>query len=270
MKCCICGPVKNCAPYLSKIFENIEKIGSIFEDYSIIMFYDVSSDNTLDMLKKYQAQNSKLSFFVNKKPLSKYRTHNISNARNICLDLMKKKYPDFEYFIMMDCDDVNAKNINLEPLKKSLLRSDWDALSFNTYPLYYDIWGLSIYPYCYSYNHFKDNVGNYDVIQKFIDTSLKNLENDQLLKCISSFNGLSIYKTDKFNNCYYDGRVNLQLLPKKCLLTHMKAANSKIIFENYEHVDGRYEDCEHRAFHVQGINKNNARIRISPECLFQE
>ena len=27
MKCCICGPVRNCEPFLDKVFENIEKIG---------------------------------------------------------------------------------------------------------------------------------------------------------------------------------------------------------------------------------------------------
>ena len=53
MNCCICGPVKNCGPYLLKILENMEKIGSIFDDYKIIIFYDKSSDNTLDILKEY-------------------------------------------------------------------------------------------------------------------------------------------------------------------------------------------------------------------------
>ena len=51
MKCCICGPVRNCGPFLDKVFENIEKIGEIFEDYEILIYYDVSNDNTLDKLK---------------------------------------------------------------------------------------------------------------------------------------------------------------------------------------------------------------------------
>ena len=48
----------------------------------------------------------------------------------------------------------------------------------------------------------------------------------------------------------------------------MKATNSKIIYKDYGHVKGRYEDCEHRAFHVEAINKNNAKIMISPEVIF--
>ena len=68
MKCCICGPVKNCAPYLPKIFENIQQIGSLFEEYVVIMYYDISQDNTLLLLKNYQRKNPKLTFFVNNKP----------------------------------------------------------------------------------------------------------------------------------------------------------------------------------------------------------
>ena len=50
MNCCICGPVKNCGPYLSKILDNMEKIGSLFEDYKILIYYDKSTDNTLSIL----------------------------------------------------------------------------------------------------------------------------------------------------------------------------------------------------------------------------
>ena len=59
---------------------------------------------------------------------------------------------------MMDFDDVNCKEVEINTLKKYLKREDWDGLSFNTSPDYYDIWGLSIWPYCFSYNHFINNV----------------------------------------------------------------------------------------------------------------
>jgi glycosyltransferase involved in cell wall biosynthesis len=62
MNCCICGPVKNCGPYLPKVFENIEKMGSLFDDYKIVVYYDKSNDNTLDILKQYYADNSKLKY----------------------------------------------------------------------------------------------------------------------------------------------------------------------------------------------------------------
>ena len=155
MNCCICGPVKNCGPYLTKVFENIEKIGSLFDDYKIVIYYDASNDNTLELLKEYQRKNTRLIFYVNQKPLSKFRTHRIAIARNHCLNYVRMNKETYPYFIMMDFDDVNCKNIDIEPLRRSLQREDWDGLSFNTSPHYYDIWALSIWPFCFSYNHFK-------------------------------------------------------------------------------------------------------------------
>ena len=89
-----------------------------------------------------------------------------------------------------------------------------------------------------------------------------------LLSCLSSFNGFSIYRTEKFLSCYYDGNIRMDLIPKRLLLNHSLAANSDLIYKKYVTVDGRYEDCEHRAFHMQAIFKKNAQIRISPEILF--
>ena len=275
MNCCICGPVKNCGPYLLKILENMEKIGSIFDDYQIIIFYDKSSDNTLDILKEYQNKNSKMIFYVNKNPVSQFRTHNIAIARNFCLNYVKQNHNKYPFFIMMDCDDVNCKEVNTDILKKYLYQNNWDGLSFNTDPKYYDIWGLSIYPFCFSYNHFENNVKYYNIIQNFVDELLKKaaLEN-KLLECISSFNGFSMYRTNKFLNTYYDGRVRLDLIPNINLEAHKKITKSKLVYKQYFkpdgkiNVDGRYEDCEHRAFHIQARQKSGARILISPEVLF--
>ena len=55
--------------------------------------------------------------------------------------------------------------------------------------MYYDIWGLSIYPFCFSYNHFENNDRYYNIIQKFID----NLLNGQ---------GKRIDKTSKGDRIY--------------------------------------------------------------------
>lgn len=275
MNCCICGPVKNCGPYLLKVLDNMEKIGSLFNDYKIMIYYDKSSDNTLQILKQYQLKNPKMLLYINKKPVSRFRTHNIAIARNVCLNYVRENKEYFPYFIMMDCDDVNCKEVNIDILNKYLYRNDWDGLSFNTTPKYYDIWGLSIYPFCFSYNHFENNVKYYNIIQDFVDKLLKKAQNEnKLLECISSFNGFSLYRTSKFLNTYYDGRIRLDLIPKANLEAHKNITKSKLVFKQYfkpdgtVNVDGRYEDCEHRAFHIQARQKSGAKIMISHEVLF--
>jgi hypothetical protein len=266
MNCCICGPVKNCAPFLDKVFENIEKIGSLFDNYEILIYYDKSSDNTLQKIIDYSKKNPKLKYHVNMKPVKPYRTHNIAKARNYCLKYIKKK--NFPFFIMMDFDEVNCKNCNHEIIKKYLNRNDWDGLSFNTSPKYYDIWGLSIYPFCFSYNHFHKNANTHFIIQDYIVGLLNKLKPNELLPCISSFNGFSIYKTDKFLNTYYDGRVRLDLISEQNMKAHMNVTGSKLKFEKFETLDAKYEDCEHRAFHILATKNSGARIMISPEVIF--
>lgn len=269
MKCCICGPVRNCAKFLQKVLENVESIGNLFEDYTILLVYDKSTDNTLDILKEYTNKNPKMKLYINRSFVSKYRTHRLAYARNLCVNYVKSQSQEYPLFIMMDFDDVNCKDLNVNVLTKYLNRTDWDALSFNTVPRYYDIWALSIYPYCFSYNHFENTPKhNYDVIQNYIEKKLKRLKPGELLRCISAFNGFAIYRTEKFMGGSYDGNVRADLLPAHYLKAHENASQSKLIYYDYGHVKGKYEDCEHRAFHIQAINESNAKIMISPDVLF--
>ena len=270
MNCCICGPIKNCGPYLRKVFENIEKIGYLFDSYEIVVFYDKSNDNTLEILNEYKLKNPNFYFFVNENKTSQFRTHNIAYARNYCLNYIKNRVEHFPYFIMMDFDNVNCKEINLEPLQKCLKREDWDGLSFNTSPKYYDIWALSIRPYYFSYVHFNHSAShNHHTMEDYINNLLKRLPKDGYLRCLSSFNGFSIYRTNKFLNTYYDGRIRLDLLPKHFIEENSRVTRSKVVYKKFDNVDGRYEDCEHRPFHLQAIINSDARIMISPEVIFK-
>lgn len=259
MKCCICGTVRNCEPFLNKIFENMELIGSLFDDYIIILYYDESTDDTLNIMKRYQEINSKFLFYVNQGTLLPYRTFRLALGRNFCMDAIRLNYSNYEYFIMMDCDDRCAKNINLNIIKLYLFRDDWDCLSFMHPDGYYDSWALSIYPYiasCFIYNK-----GTTSAVDK-INRIAKKIRKNSLIKCSSAFNGLAIYRTNKFINCRYNGSFTLRNIPQELLIMNMKAVRG---FKK----DKPVEDCEHRAFHFEAIKKNNARIRISPFRLFK-
>ena len=257
MKCCICGTVRNCGKYLDKIFQNMEKISTLFEDYIIILYYDNSNDNTLQKLTEYQNKNTKLVLYINTEPLLNYRTHRISKGRNKCLEIMRQNYNDYEYFIMMDCDDRCSYNIKLNLLENYLKRTDWDALSFKHPAGYYDSWALSKRPYVLSCHHFRDaSIG-----QRMITKIINNTPRYGLITCLSAFNGFSIYRKNKFDNCYYDGQFRLDYIPAYLIKENIKYAGNIDLSQNKE-------DCEHRFFHISAVFKNNARIRISPISLF--
>lgn len=274
MKCCICGTVKNCEKYLDKIFINMEQIASLFKDYAIILYYDNSTDNTLHKLIQYQLKNTHFNFYVNKDPLFKHRTHNIAKGRNYCINYIRENYPDYEYFIMMDCDDVCETPVNLNVLKRNIQRDDWDSLTFNKKD-YYDIWALSYGPYACSFYIFYEkkitDIGmgilknNYSspltIMKNNITNTLNRCPPGKLVKCYSAFNGFAIYKSSKFLDCTYEGQLNLNYIPKQLISMNIKQFGP--ILPNLIN-----EDCEHRKFHYEALLKNNAKIRISPEIIF--
>lgn len=264
MKCCICGTVRNCSKYLDKIFENMELVGGLFEDYAIILYYDKSNDNTLDKLKSYEASSNKMNLYINEEPLLPYRTYRIAKGRNKCIDIIREKYSDFEYFIMMDCDNRCTKKLKLALLEGYLKRDDWDALSFNHPDGYYDTWAFSKPPFVLSCHHFHDAMQGQRMINQLIQKTPKN----QLISCISAFNGFAIYRANKFIDCYYDGRLRFDYIPKNLIELNFKYAG-KMHFNKNTQDDKHKEDCEHRHFHFQAVMKNNAKIRIAPVCLFE-
>ena len=257
MNCCICGTVRNCGIFLDKIFKNMELIGNLFNDYQIIIYYDNSNDNTLQKLEEYKIKNDRLNLYINTKPMLEYRTHRIAKGRNYIMNTIKNNFSSYPYFIMMDCDDRCAKNIKINLLQAYLNRRDWDSLSFNHPNGYYDSWALSIKPYVLSCHHFNNATKG----QKLINELIKQTPKHKLIKCLSAFNGFAIYRTQKFLNCNYDGNFRLDYIPKQLILENITASGPINLKQNKQ-------DCEHRYFHFQAVYKNNAKIRISPLCLF--
>jgi hypothetical protein len=242
----------------------MELISNLFEDYAVIFYYDISTDDTLLKLQNYQNVNSKVTLHINTEPLSPYRTHRIAKGRNKILDIIRSNFNDFTHFIMMDCDDKCARDININLLGSYLKRDDWDALSFNHPAGYYDTWALSRVPFVLSCHHFNDPFQG----KKLLLETMKKTPKNQLIQCISAFNGFAIYKSNKFLNCYYDGRLRFDYIPKDLIKLNFKCSGKMHFTKNTQ--DDKYkEDCEHRHFHFQAVMKNNARIRIAPVCIFK-
>ena len=273
----ICGCARNCAEHLTRVFLNIDNISKLYKDFAIIVAYDVSRDNTIEILLQYQKKyGDKMKVIKNSNALSTIRTENISNARNTILrEIRQRNDPTFTHMIMIDLDDVCAEPMNMEVIKQSMSRTEWDSLSFNR-PDYYDIWALSLEPYIYSCWHFHPNTQEcVNIIKSYVTDKLNKLGNDELLECASAFNGFAIYKLSAFENCSYDWKLNnnVKLINKlypTMLIDNCKSLNKNIhLGEMYKNsYIGYNADCEHRKFHMSAILLNNSRIRISPLSIF--
>lgn len=257
-KCCICGLVKNCAPYLEAVFNNIQTIASLFAEYHIIFAYDESSDNSLSILRDFVKKDSNITIHIETEDATPYRVYNIARARNHCLRIIRNKWSHYEYFIMIDCDNVCSGKIDTDVLKYYMTQNtEWDALSFAKMP-YYDTWALSKYPYVFSNMHF----ANYNNVATFIEDIIKNTPRGILIPCLSAFNGFAIYRTNKFIKYFYDHRPRLDLIP-----SHLIKNQINICGPMYFKGKAKMIDCEHRSFHLMAVN-DGARIRIAPEILF--
>ena len=283
IKTYICGCVRNCAEHLPAVFANIEKIAELFDDYQIVIAYDKSTDMSLRVLCDIKKRIPKLEILVNRKLLNDFRTENIANARNDLLQYMRKHREnslntDFNYFIMIDMDDVCAGTMNLDVLRKHIdiertaNKSNtvqlWDALSFNR-DIYYDAWALSIGPYAFSCWHFPNGGEIVRIIREYIQTKLAEIadigEPNKLLECMSAFNGFAIYRMSKFENVQYEWSVekNIEIILPELIENMAKVVEQPLSLH-------RPDDCEHRHFHIRATQLNGARICISPDYLFTD
>lgn len=276
--CVICLCCRDVEPYLHKIFLNLQRLESLFSTTQIVFFYDQSKDNTLKLLYDYKQRFPNIHIIENQEPLLKYRTHRIAYGRNKLLDYMNTHFNDYEYFIMMDCDDVCINPIKTDIIDKYLNRNDWDSLSFNrigyineNYTDYYDIWALQYEPFlwdCWGFGKLSSNVTN--IMKQDIMKKLHNLEEDELFPCISAFNGFAIYRKHKFNNCKYNGdRINkLSINEYHELKEYMdKLGLTDIQLHNLT-TENTPETCEHISFHKEAIKYNGAKIKISKNTIF--
>jgi hypothetical protein len=62
--------------------------------------------------------------------------------------------------------------------------------------------------------------------------------------------------------------VRVDLLPIHLFKAHLDASRGKFVMPDFGHIKATHEDCEHRAFHIEAINKNGAKIMISKDKLF--
>ncbi len=276
-KCFIGGCVMNCGHFLDKIFNNFKLIGTLFDDIHIIIAYDQSHDNSLDKCYEYQRRFAQLEkpilvdIIINKNIRSSYRAENIGNARNLILERVKKyKNTDlvgeWKYMIMSDTDAECNHDLNLDVLRKYLVRDDWDALSFNRRN-YYDIWALAYNPFYFSCWHWEDQNIWMD-IRNDISFRLNTMDSEALFECYSAFNGFAIYRTSKFLNCHYDFRQAYNYMDDDLL-----RINDEVFSNRTHRMRGdrnNNEDCEHKHFHLQAIALNDAKIRISPLRFFHE
>lgn len=267
MNVVICMCVYNNETSIIPVIQNIRRIRPLFNEIRVIVAYSPSRDNSLSILLNNSDGLSLEVVQVDITP-NVNRTRNISNARNALIQTIRSKYSHYPYFIMMDANEYSCiGEINVDLISETFARhEEWDAISFNREAGYYDHWALSISPYVYSFCHFTDGRNAVTKMRDYFNPILKDFEKNrpnEYISVLSSFDGFSIYKMDKFIDCDYNDIIDLTLFPVNSIYLHIQTVGINIVpYIEY--------DCEHRHFHLQAIQKNEARIKICPKHLFKK
>ena len=272
-----CSTVKNISQYVDIVYNNIQKLFYMFDEYKIVFYYDNSNDNTLDLLNNLKNRDSNIKIFTNTEALSHERVHNITKGRNVLLDYIKNYYDHYTYMVMIDFDNVSTGEINPSVLEKYINDDkNWDCLSFNR-NMYYDIWALQYNSIVHHYLGFNEHIAIQNchklMTNEISDTLANacemynrtgNLE-DSLFEVHSAFNGFAIHKIYKilnmsysynyiqyFSDCHYDIMSNM---------LNYKIDNSTLSEYNIR-------ICEHINFYIESKLFNNARVKVSALKLF--
>lgn len=220
-KVVICGVGRDIGPRLPYTIEIMEQIGALFEDYKIVVYENNSKDNTILLLKDWEAYNSKVlvqsenlseedltAIVINRNDdKSVFRPELISRARNIVLDIvMSKAYEDYTYIIWMDMD------FKIPPSYEGIIETfetdrEWDAvLAYGIDPpgTYWDWYAFrdAVYPLG------SELLGN---TWWYMPKSFSLTPESDWYPVYSAFGGCGIYKKNSIKGCRYSATVTPDL-----------------------------------------------------------
>lgn len=276
-KALICGIIKNGESSFLQTKNEIEKIGSYFEDYRVIIYENNSSDSTKKLYGNWSKVDPHVLFYS--QDLSPWAIENlplkiedkriffISRARNIVLDVINEsRFDGFDFVIMMDLDAFEPadcqeiKNIIENP------QQEWDAVFANGS---YDLLALRSPEFFLSPELVGDNWGQ---SLKVIRSQLKKrLDEVDWLPVDSAFGGLAIYRKEALKKVRYGALLNksilhryhgyIEALQNDIKRNYLLKKLTKLVslFENKQHL--RYI-CEHVYLHDQMIQNGFHRFFI--------
>ena len=190
----IAGLARNVENVIEQNKARIDKIGSLFKSYKVIVFENDSTDNTLVALKNWNADV--LSKVDNCKPLGNekdlFRRQKLAEYRNIYLTYIREKYLDYDYLIQLDFDLKGGWSYEgiLNSIYWMTRDNDKDIIGSNGLieqegrMLYYDSWALRLME--------EKTEGEKNLYLKGKGTDLEEVK--------SIFGGLSIMKMECIKN----------------------------------------------------------------------
>ena len=254
---------RNCATHLPAVLRNLDRLSTLFADCAFVFVENDSSDATRALLEQWGARQPHFQLFKLDGLAARIpqRTVRLEIARNACTAFIRimPELLGFDYLIVMDCDEVTEREIDLGRISRALgfleLQEGHAGVFANNAGPYHDMWALRQNPLCpsdvweevvdYSLSHnVTDDIAFHETFEKRLlsfDPSRDPIEVD------SAFNGFGIYKM-RF----------VQKNPNPYL-----GYKTKAIVHNGQSGIIRIQTCEH-VHHNLGIRNAGGRLFILP------
>ena len=204
-KICLLGACRNAEPFLPQVLSNLDTIASWFKECRIVIYENDSTDRThelLDTWKNVPTHATHRHVVIGSKLDTRFphRTERLAFIRNTLLCHIP---PDFDYFMMLDMDDVFLHPVEKESFDSCFaMKEKWDVVTANGYNAYYDIWTLRI-----------PGVIEFDCWWKFRELmdSGKYTKEQAVYEAVSKFN---TYMNNVTEPMYVDSAFNVGMISK--------------------------------------------------------
>jgi SEC-C motif len=202
------GCARDCAAALPRVLANVARMAGLFAEAAFVFIENDSRDATKSLLgawcgERPNARLISLDGFAASCPI---RTIRLATARNRYLSAVRSEFSDYNLLIALDCDEVNAMEIDLAAVGRAMEFLEQDAshaaVFANSEGVYYDMWTLRHPDRCPG--DVWEEVCDYALTRRapdqeaFAETFAKRIfalpRNAPPLEVASAFGGLGIYK----------------------------------------------------------------------------
>ncbi len=255
------GLARNCAAWLPRVLANVEMMAKAFEQSAFLFLENDSFDNSRAILERWCAGRPRAVLLTPDDPAAfgRVRTVRLAALRNQIIAEARRRHPDFDVLVLLDCDDVCATPQDPQAFARALdflWQSEERATVFANSPgHYYDMWAFRHPAHCpfdiweatmdHSIRHHTSRAAAFDAVYAprifAMPIGAPPLEVD------SAFGALGIYRLSRVlaNRARYDG--------SKIRTIETEAGPKQM----------GWQMCEHVSFHA-GLRADGGRLFVLP------
>lgn len=210
-KAVVCVICRDVGPYLPRTAARIERLGSMFSDYRVIVIENDSIDSTVPFLHAWQARNQRVEVYCERFQSPKFppvrdlqRATALAQCRNRYVARVRELQPteNFSHAIVLDAD--LAGGWSYEGIASSFAHQQWDAIG--SYGLEHYSLPPQAAPRRWHYDRWAFRAPPDSAAAALLGDHQDPLRRGMpLLEVESCFGGLAAYRIDGLLACEYGG-----------------------------------------------------------------